>query len=128
MNLNLLSNHYQVRRMTTNDIPLIYGLCIQNQRYYDYYPPLVTKQSIASDLNALPHGVNKKDKYYLGFFDQAHLIAVMDLISGYPEKDTAYLGFFMVDKQTQNQGVGSLIINELSLFLKVNNFKYIKLC
>ena len=52
----------------------------------------------------------------------------MDLILGYPDEDTAYVGFFMADVSVQKKGVGSGIISELRHFLNDNGFSNIKLC
>ena len=36
----------------------------------------------------------------------------MDLIVKYPNKDTVFIGFFMVDKEHCGQGIGSKIIED----------------
>lgn len=38
----------------------------------------------------------------------------MDLILGYPEKNTAFIGLFMTDVRYQHRGVGSQIISGLA--------------
>ena len=48
--------------------------------------------------------------YYIGYFSNGQLIAVMDLIDGYPQRDIAFIGFFMTDAEVHNRGVGSAII------------------
>lgn len=52
----------------------------------------------------MPPGKSIEDKYYIGFYQEGKLIAVMDLIDGYPEKRIVYIGFFMTDTSVQNQG------------------------
>ena len=91
------SNRYFVRRLTADDIAEIYKLCRNNVLYYKYCPPFVTEQSIANDMKALPSNKEDSDKYYLGYYDGEKLIAVMDFIMGYPDKKTAFIGFFMTD-------------------------------
>lgn len=41
----------------------------------------------------------------------------MDLILGYPEKNTAFIGLFMTDVRYQHRGVGSQIISGLAAYL-----------
>ncbi len=123
-----ISTDYNVRRMEKSDVPAILSLCEKNRLYYEYCPPFVTEQSILDDMKALPPGMTGKDKFYVGFFDRDKLIAVLDLISGYPEKDTAYIGFFMTDVFVQQKGVGSRIIQKLSLYLCGKGFSAIRLC
>ncbi|SFT34435.1 ASC-1 homology (ASCH) domain-containing protein [Lachnospiraceae bacterium XBD2001] len=112
-----LSEKYTVKRLGKNDISTVYNLCSPNTLYYEYCPPFVTAESIEKDMTVLPPGKTVEDKFYVGYFDADKLIAVMDLILGFPEADTAYIGFFMTEVSVQGKGVGSLIISELSRFI-----------
>lgn len=122
-----LSSKYNVRKMVPEDIDVIYDLSVGNPMYYKYCPPNVTRDSIFVDMNALPPHCMKEDKYYIGFFKENKLIAIMDLIIGFPEKDIAYIGFFMVNKKVQGAGIGSQIINECLDYLKENDIYSVQL-
>ena len=78
-------------------------LCRQNDLYYQYCPPFVTEDSIRKDMAALPPGKTANDKYYVGYFDEHRLVAVMGFIMGYPDKGTSFIGFFMTDASIQNR-------------------------
>lgn len=121
------SDQYDVRRLTKNNINEIYDLCRENPLYYRHCPPFVTRESIEEDLTALPPGRELCDKYFLGYYDRDRLIAVMDLISGYPDSQTAFIGFFMTDVSVQNSGVGSRIIDSLCKALGSFGFLRIRL-
>lgn len=127
MEISLLSDRYRVRRMTENDIAEIYALCSKNTLYYQHCPPFVTEAAIAGDLKALPPGKGYTDKYYLGYYEGEKLIAVMDLILRYPDKDTAFIGFFMTDVSVQKAGVGSGIIDALCACLSGVGFSSVRL-
>jgi len=116
-----------VRKLTMDDIDDIYKLSIENTLYYEYCPPLVSKESIAEDIVALPSGKTHSDKYYVGYFDNNKLIAVLDLIDGYPENDVAFIGFFMTDIHLQKKGLGSEIIAELLDCIWDNGFQSARL-
>ena len=118
MNIEKMSSKYSVRRLGYDDIDIIYNLCKDNKTFYEYHQPFVTKKSIEDDMKALPPNKTRKDKYYLGFFLDDVLVAIIDFIIGYPDKTTCMLGLFMVTKSYQNQGVGSFIIKELIRCLK----------
>ena len=45
----LLSKKYKVRKLTKNDIDIIYDLSKDNKIVYEYHPPFVTKESIIDD-------------------------------------------------------------------------------
>lgn len=123
----LFSKKYDVRKLHKNDINQLYDLCSKNHLYYQYCPPYVTRKSIESDMSALPDNVDFKDKYYVGYFRAEKLIAVLDLIDGYPEKDIVFIGFFMVDSTIQKSGMGSAIVKELIDYLTTLEYEEVRL-
>lgn len=127
MDIKKLSFTYQVRKLTAQDIDSIYELSIGNPMYYEYCPPLVTQESIADDMRALPPGKHEDDKYYVGYFHSNELIAIMDLIFSYPNKNTAWIGLFMMNQKYQGEGIGSKIIEECAVYLKHLGFESIQL-
>ena len=86
MQIKLFSSQYKIHRLTDQNIDEIYHLLSKNVLYYEYCPPFVTRESIREDMKILPPGKEQKDKYYIGFYQDEKLIAVMDFIDGYPEK------------------------------------------
>lgn len=109
MEVTQLSKTYNVRRLQEDDIEQICTLCSGNPQYYCYHPPTATADSIREDMRALPPGREPQDKYYVGYFaGDGTLLAVMDLILGYPQEWTAFIGFFMVSAARQGAGLGSL--------------------
>ena len=126
MNISNLSASYTVTLLTKKDIPILLSLCEGNPQYYKYCPPAVTREGLLSDLKALPKGKTLADKYYVGFWEDSSLIAVMDLILQYPDDQTAFIGFFMMEHARQGKGIGSLIIDEVCAFLK-KHFSFVRL-
>ena len=114
-------------RLSFIDIDQIYGFCSKNHLYYQYCPPYVTRKSIESDMMTLPGNIDIKDKYYVGYFKNEKLIAVLDLIDGYPKKDIVFIGFFMMDINVQKNGIGSAIVNELIEYLTTLKYKEARL-
>ena len=51
----------------------------------------------------------------------------MDLIAGYPNEDTAYIGLFMTDVSLQGKGVGTTIIEDVCDCVKKNGYERIEL-
>ncbi|MBO4910700.1 MAG: GNAT family N-acetyltransferase [Lachnospiraceae bacterium] len=123
-----LSSKYNIRRLSMEDIPQAVALCEKNTLYYEYCPPFVSEQSIRDDMNALPPGKTVTDKYYVGFYDGKRLVAVLDLIMSFPDKTTAFIGFFMTHAELQNRGMGSGIIEELCGALSQIGMKEVRLC
>ena len=127
MKIESISKEYKIKRIKEADIPEVYALCKNNPLFYQYCPPFVTIESIKEDLMALPKGKTLEDKYYIGFYKNKLLVAVMDLITGYPNAETAFLGFFMLDQLMQGKGVGSILISDTCRYLKEIGFSSVKL-
>ena len=122
-----LSKTFYVRKLDKDDIELIYDLSCKNHIYYQYHPPFVTRESILDDMKALPPGKSYDDKYYIGFFENDSLVAIMDLILDYPTKGIAFIGLFMTNIQYQHKGIGSNIISEITMSLKSLGYRKIRL-
>lgn len=122
-----ISKKYYVRQLGKQDITLVLEMGRGNPIYYEHMHAEVTEESVLNDLRALPPGKAYEDKYYIGFFEQEQLVAVMDLIDGYPKKSVAYIGFFMMNKKKQGRGIGTSIIREAAGYLKEQGFSFMKL-
>lgn len=127
MDISALSKTFSARRLDESDVGDILSLCKGNPQYYRYCPPFVSKESVLRDMRALPPRKSYDDKYYIGFFDGEGLAAVMDLILGYPNEKTAFVGFFMVAAKRQGKGLGSEIVSECFCELRRLGFEYVRL-
>ena len=117
MDYTKFSGTYTVRRLFSDDIPSIFALCEKNPQYYEHCPPFVTPEKIEADLKAMPQrkAGQEQDKYYLGYFDvHQRLVAVMDFIDHYPDAQSGFIGFFMMEKVLQGTGLGYVDGNEQS--------------
>lgn len=126
MEVQLLSYTHKVTVLNQTDIPCILNLCNGNPQYYKYCPPVVSEDSIKKDMSALPDGKTLEDKYYLGFWMDNELVAVLDLILKYPNEKTAFIGFFMMNVNMQGKGIGSGLIEEICTYLK-KQFSFVRL-
>ena len=111
--LQELSYRYTVRRLSGKDIPAILPLYEGNPLYFHHFPPTPSAEGVRDDFSALPEGKSLKDKYFLGFWEGDELVAVLDLIHGYPDDRTAFIGFFMMDRKMQGSGIGSGIVEDI---------------
>ena len=65
---------------------------------------------------ACPPDLSLSDKYLIGHWEQGELTAVIDLLRGYPNPDTAYLGLLLVGEPWQGSGRGqSLYLHACTL-------------
>lgn len=113
-----MSKNYNVEKLTENDIETIYRLCQGNKLYYRYCQAEISREQILRDLYLRPEGVNEDNKYYLGFFEDELLVAVLDILDAYLDEETCFIGFFMVNILYQSQGIGSEIIQSVLAYVK----------
>ena len=115
---SMLSGRYEIRRLSDPDADSILELCEGNTQFYQYCEAKPSREQVLHDLHITPPGIELSDKYYIGFYQKDTLVAVMDLIDGYPEPDMAFIGFFMMRKELQGQQIGSAIIRETAACLQ----------
>ena len=127
MEIETQPDAYEVRRLDERDVDAILAVCKGNGLFYQYHPPVATRESILADMTALPPGKGMEDKAYVGFFEGEKLVAVLDWISGYPAKETAWIGLFMVSAEKQGKGVGSGIIRDMAASLKAVGYREMQL-
>lgn len=127
LEIDALSAHFSVRRLFAPDAEIVCALAEKNTTYYRYHDSAPTRESYLEGLSALPPGAAATDKYYLGFFDGNRLVALLDLVLGYPNRDTAFIGLFMLEQAYQGKGVGSAIISDYAAYLKRGGFAKLRL-
>ena len=79
MELNILTNLYNVKKLSDGDCDDILKLYNSNPQYFEYCPPKPSIDTVKDDLSALPNNVAKQDKHFLGFYDGNELIGIIDL-------------------------------------------------
>lgn len=122
-----LSNAYTIRRLTNADVSMLYAWMLCNDQYFRYCGGGTTPEHVRQDLTLCPPGTAPAQKHYVGFFDADTLVAVMDLIDGYPDADTAFIGFFMVNKDLQGQGTGTAIVRDVLAALRALGYTAVRL-
>ena len=125
--ISKISSLYDIRKLDDSDVDSTLSFCQKNTQFYDYCEAEPTREQVLNDLHITPPGIGLSDKYYIGFYKNEILIAVMDLIDGYPEPETAFIGFFMMNKDLQGRGVGTVIIQETAAYLKATGKTTIRL-
>ena len=128
IDIQKLTESYETRILKEEDIDDILGILRGNPLFYEYTTARAEREAVREDMQALPPGRTMADKYYFGFFENGRLIAVMDLIDGYPDEETAFIGFFMMAAEKQGRGAGSRLIQDVLKELKHVGFGKARLC
>lgn len=127
MEIQDLSQRYEVRKLTNADVDNVLALYSKNELYYQYHPQQVTRELVIEDMEALPPHKTKDEKYFVGYYKEGKLIAVMDLILDYPKEKVAFIGLFMMDIGMQKQGIGTKIVEECASYLGKLGFEKLRL-
>ena len=122
-----LSDSYTIRCLTDADVPMLYAWMLRNDQYFRYCGGSTTPERVRQDLTLCPPGTTPAQKHYVGFFDAGTLVAVMDLIDGYPDADTAFIGFFMMNRELQGQGTGTAIVRDVLAALRALGYTAVRL-
>ncbi|MCR4962412.1 MAG: GNAT family N-acetyltransferase [Firmicutes bacterium] len=127
MDIQVLSSEFDVRPLTEADISDVYWLSRNNRRYYLDLKSRPSVKELTDVITDVPQEAGAGSKYFVGFYEQDDLIAVIDLITGYPEADDVFIGWFMVDAQKQNQGIGSQIMADVRASMKALGYDLLSL-
>ncbi len=127
IDITALSEVYRACRLSDADVDAVLALCEGNGQFYRYCAAEPTRGQVLSDMHITPPGIDEAHKYYVGFYRDYVLVAVMDLIDGYPDPKIAYIGFFMMDIRFQGRQLGSALIREVKDCLKRAGFRAVRL-
>ncbi len=126
--LEMLSSEYEVRTISEAEISDVYRLCRGNRRYYRFARVEPTRRNLTAVISEMPEGTSPEQKHFVGFYDKdGALVAILDLITGYPEPDDAFIGWFMVDAEKQGQGIGSQLFADVRAAMKAMGFDALRL-
>lgn len=122
-----ISASYQVHRLTEEDLPELLALAEGNPLYYQHTRTRPALEDLRADLTKLPPRTTSEDKYFLGYFRDGRLWGALDLILHFPNQETAFVGWFILRKDIQGQGVGTALVTELMGFLRAQGFRSVRL-
>lgn len=119
LDITSFSCDYKARSLTEDDIESVIHLFRSNRKYYRQLGQKTPGRALTNILNTLPDGSVPEDKHPVGFYDQDnHLIGILDLVIGYPEKSSAYIGWFLLDASLRGAGIGSQLFADIRASLK----------
>ena len=127
LDIGKFTDNYKTRRLSVLDIPEILQLEEGNREYYAMNPSRPNMESVLQSMDNLPPGKILDEKYYVGYYEDNRLIAIMDMIEAFPDNDTAFISFFMVRHELQGNGIGTTIVDDLFEYLKAHGYSRVDL-
>ena len=122
-----LSHRFDVRKLTEADVDEVLGLYLENPQYFCHTEATATREQVLLDMRVAPPGVDASCKHFVGLLTESELVAVMDVVEGYPEADVAYVGLLMVRRRLQGAGLGTAIVREAEACLKASGLRRARL-
>ena len=122
LDIRALGIGYDVRRLTEADVSDVFALAKGNRRFYRAIGVRPSRARLTEVISDVPEGAGPNDKYIVGFYDEGDLVAVLDLITGYPQASEAFIGWFMVDADLQRRGVGSQIFADVRAAMQAQGY------
>lgn len=106
----------------------VLDIYIDNDYYFNKIlniPQNIT--NVEQDITNIPDGVQKSQKNYrlVSFNDE--ILGAVDYITGYPEKNTIFIGLLIIKNNKHRQGFGEKIFDYLENLFKSEGFLKIRL-
>ena len=118
IDISKISELYEVRLLNDSDIDRMLDLCLRNTLFNHYCRIDPTAELLLDDMHTTPNGSLMINKYYLGYFKDNELVAMLDYVDEWPIQDAGYIRFYIVEKQFQGKQVGTTILRQLFRYLK----------
>ncbi|MBR3275246.1 MAG: GNAT family N-acetyltransferase [Eubacterium sp.] len=126
LDIDTFSSEYEVRRIKEPGIASVYHLYRDNRKYYRKEQVGRALRGLTDVITDLPDYDETDRQYFVGFYDDTdRLTAVLDLITGFPDKNAAFIGWFMVDAEQQRQGIGSQIFADVRAALAAQDIRHL---
>ena len=126
LDIEALSTVYDVREVHDSAVTDVHLLARSNHRFWREVGERPTMAAMTAIVKDVPEGA--EEKHFLGFYDEDdELVAVMDLICGYPDKTGALIRWFTVAADRHRQGIGSQLFADVRASLAAQGIEHLTL-
>ena len=126
IDIEALSTTFDVREVHDSAVTDVQLLARSNHRYWRELGARPTTAAVTSIIKDVPEGAT--EKHFLGFYDENEgLVAVMDLIVGYPDATGALIRWFTVAADRHRQGIGSQLFADVRASLAAQGVTHLTL-
>lgn len=110
----LEENGCRLCRLGPEDAPQVLDFLQSRMDYFTCIGEALTPQSVREGLTVRPPHTQAGQKWYVGLWREGALCAVADLVAGYPDAQTLFIGLFVVGGGAQGKGLGRRLMTELA--------------
>jgi len=103
---------YFLRILDRNDRDMIHDLCIKCNDYYRIVSGKAPdEESVRDILNAVPPGMDRKNKFTFGIFDNAgNLAGLSDVVLNYKTVNEITIGLLLIDPDYRRKHLGKCFV------------------
>ena len=126
LDIQALSTSFDVREVHDSAVTDVHLLARSNHRFWREVGERPTMAATTAIVKDVPEGA--EEKHFLGFYDENdELVAVMDLIVGYPDEHGALIRWFTVVADRHRQGIGSQLFADVRAALSAQGVTHLTL-
>lgn len=107
-------SEYKIKKLTEQDCLDIFNLYNSNPDYFNIVearPPNL--KDCMNDLMECPPNFLQEKKFFIGFYKEEQLFAVVDYLLGYPDEDIFYIGLYMIEGRNRAKGYGRTLVSDI---------------
>ena len=97
-------NGCRLCRLGPEDAPQVLDFLQSRMDYFTCIGEALTPQSVREGLTVRPPHTQAGQKWYVGLWREGALCAVADLVAGYPDAQTLFIGLFVVGGGAPGKG------------------------
>jgi len=121
-------SEYEVIAITRQNFEQVFKVYDANQDFFMLVQgKKATIESSLGDIDAIPPDCGGKQKVYISIWKGGKAIGVLDLIAGYPEQTSFWIGLLLVHGDLHGKGIGSKIVRAVLDAAKISGYHKAKL-
>lgn len=118
---------FVIERITIDNYDKYEEIFYCNEEYYILTDGQVaTKETIIETIEYCPNDFPKENVYNIGVLYNGKPVCTLFALYGYPDKQTFYIGLFLMNEEFKKQGIGTKVIK--ALFDSFSNTVIEKFC
>jgi len=115
---------YEIAIITKQNFEQVFNVYNANQDFFMLVKgEKATIESSISDISALPPNCTIEQKIYISIWKNGKVVGILDLIEGYPDKTSIWIGLLLVHGNIHGRGIGSKIVCAVLNSAKMSGYK-----
>jgi len=112
----------RIRQLFESDIPLLQQLCVECSDFHQLTMGTLPSNHEGADIMLdCPPGKSPEDKVVFGIFSaQGQLVGVVELLRGYPQANTWFIGLMLLHPQWRGVNLGRDVLEWVEQYSKAN--------